>query len=484
MSRVYVLSLIWPVLAIVLSQQSLAQSAPGGVSGSLSFWLRADAGVTQSGGLVSNWQSQNSGNQVSESNSARQPSLNSNALNFNPGLSFDGSDDRLFTNSGFASHTQISVFNPANTVSTSLPVQVVYAHSLATLNSNAGLGIGNLNLVSSSFPVSNLFSSTDVNVNSGGEYIGYLSSTLFSTDDPYLVTLRQDVANSLETIRVWGATNIPSIRNPSQYGVFTDQGFAIGQRFGDNFRLSYEGDVMELISYSTSISNLDLAKIESYLAIKYGIALSQSLGRDYIDSSGNVIYNARGTKTDFTFNIAGIGRDDASALNQKQSKSNSLDSVQNVTAGLISMGLGTIAQDNASNTNTFSQDLSFLVWGHNNASTEYSESLIHNGAALTRMGRVWAVEETNSVGAVTIRVQDPAFNVANLQLVIGNNANLDSPTSVHPLASDANGGFTVSIDFNDGDFFSFAQPSPVSDQDCDLLYPIAAANGSIATVCL
>jgi len=56
----------------------------------------------------------------------------------------------------------------------------------------------------------------------------------------------------------------------------------------------------------------DLAKIHSYLAIKYGITLMTS----YRNSSGGTVWN----QTGYT-NVFGIGRDDASGLYQKQSRS-------------------------------------------------------------------------------------------------------------------------------------------------------------------
>jgi flagellar basal body L-ring protein FlgH len=58
--------------------------------------------------------------------------------------------------------------------------------------------------------------------------------------------------------------------------------------------------------------------------------------------------------------IAGIGRDYTSALNQKQSTSANGD--------ILTIGLGEIASSNQANSSTFSSDHSFLTWAHNGAS--------------------------------------------------------------------------------------------------------------------
>ena len=72
----------------------------------------------------------------------------------------------------------------------------------------------------------------------------------------------------------------------------------------------------------------------------------------------------------YTNNIAGLGRDDFSGLDQRQSRSSAPG------GGLVTIGLGTIAADNPSNTNAFATDKSFLVWGHDFAVEPGSSILI------------------------------------------------------------------------------------------------------------
>ena len=68
------------------------------------------------------------------------------------------------------------------------------------------------------------------------------------------------------------------------------------------------------------------------------------------------------------FTFAGIGRDDASGLNQKQS-------MNSETGALVTIALGSYAVDNASNSNAFSSDIQFMMWGDDNTSTTVATGL-------------------------------------------------------------------------------------------------------------
>ena len=74
--------------------------APGGVGGNLVLWLKADASTTIATG-VSNWTDQSTaGNDVTQGTGANQPGLITGALNYQPVLTFDGTDDLSTTNTG------------------------------------------------------------------------------------------------------------------------------------------------------------------------------------------------------------------------------------------------------------------------------------------------------------------------------------------------------------------------------------------------
>lgn len=153
-------------------------------------------------------------------------------------------------------------------------------------------------------------------------------------------------------------------------------------------------------------------------------------------------------------NIAGVARDDASVLGQKQSKS--------VNAGLqVVVGNGNIiAATNFLNASTFSADKSALIWGDNAGSVT---AWTATGAPYLRqvVARKWRVQETGTVGSVKVQVADDS----------GSNGLPTESTTVY-LLTDADGDFTtgatetamtlngnnweVNKDFMTGQYFTFA----------------------------
>ena len=101
-----------------------------------------------------------------------------------------------------------------------------------------------------------------------------------------------------------------------------------------------DGAIYEVVAYASLLSTTEREQVESYLALKYGI----SLGHNYVASDASTLWNAT-TNATYHNDVAGIGRDDNGVLNQKQSKSQS--------GGIVEIGLGTLAADNASNANSF-----------------------------------------------------------------------------------------------------------------------------------
>jgi hypothetical protein len=122
----------------------------------------------------------------------------------------------------------------------------------------------------------------------------------------------------------------------------------------------FPGDIQEVIWYQGTLSALETQKVESYLALKYGISLDQAAPYNYLASDGSIIWNAS-MAGNYNRDIVGIGRDDDSGLNHKQSTS--------VNEEVLTIGLGSsIASSNATNAATFTTDKTFLTWAHNGGS--------------------------------------------------------------------------------------------------------------------
>lgn len=205
---------------------------------------------------------------------------------------------------------------------------------------------------------------------------------------------------------------------------------------GSSVDFPWTGTVNEVIGYSDKLSDADMQKINTYLAIRYGVTLGQgnntvntvgnfhigenAANYDYLATNGTKIWNATTLNT-YRNHIAGIGRDDNEGLVQKQSTSVNFSANNQVT-----IGLGGIFASNAANsTNAFTNDRSYLVWGDNGQSTTLladmgtpatTPTFTYNGytslstastATMTgnfRMKRVWAVTSTSFTQSVQVAI--------------------------------------------------------------------------------
>ncbi|MFH6991106.1 T9SS type A sorting domain-containing protein [Flavobacterium sp. FlaQc-48] len=82
----------------------------------------------------------------------------------------------------------------------------------------------------------------------------------------------------------------------------------------------FKGSISEILVYNRVLNGLETQKAASYLAIKYGISLSQFENKNYVNSKGETIWDAEKHKG-FSSSITAVGRDDASGLLQVKSNS-------------------------------------------------------------------------------------------------------------------------------------------------------------------
>lgn len=159
----------------------------------------------------------------------------------------------------------------------------------------------------------------------------------------------------------------------------------------------WNGNINEIIYYPWQLSAADRQKINSYLALKWGLTLNQTTATHYLASDGSVIWNAT-TAGIYNNDITGIGRDDCGNLNQKQSTSTDGNDI-------VAMGLGSIAANNLLNNNVFNSDKTFLVFAHNGSvitnktTTNIPASL---GSCYSRLQREWQVQAIGTSGTVNM----------------------------------------------------------------------------------
>ncbi len=156
---------------------------------------------------------------------------------------------------------------------------------------------------------------------------------------------------------------------------------------------SFKGIIPEVIVFDRILTAKERIQVETYLALKYGISLSQPGYTFLLNSGGDVIWNGK-DNPDFPSHIAGIGRDDASGLYQKQSASS-------YNPALLTIGAGEIAENNSRN-RALMPDKSFLIWGDNQQPLLFEKEVQGHPE---RLGRKWSVTASGSVAGMKTEVR-------------------------------------------------------------------------------
>ena len=470
-------------LSIIGTKFKTVTKGPGGVFTNLETWLRADQlngyRTVADNVKVNTWKDVAKGNNANVIDSistvfTNRPVYNNNAsynINFNPVVSFNNNPSstlRDFTGiqnkaelngtSGFYTNEQYIVVindNPEIVSSTTPSIDLFCAQAQ---NSNpysddaTGFGLGGFTVRFDSEVVSYCLGSTATGGTSvAPELRGYgvsLQGTAATVAHlPKILSARNNTAINGQELYA-NASRIDNMEvGVPQFVNSSNSRFWLGR--SQIFSGSFGGRIAEVITYSLRKNETtEKRRIESYLAVKYGITLGQNgISMDYQNSNGAVIWNAT-ANTGFNYNIAGIGRDDSSMLYQKQSRSVN-------TPNDITMALGSLSSTNSANQNTIGDDDTYLIWGNNNGtlnaqpeiSVNMSSSIapaLQTKVNFISIGRTWEVVETGG-DVPTVTVSIPAEMLT---------ATLSPP----------------------GDYLMFISNSPVFDPSAE--YRVMKANGT------
>ena len=108
---------------------------------------------------------------------------------------------------------------------------------------------------------------------------------------------------------IWGESSRSVITTGYSYSTDNLNGnTTFSGSFGNK---TFEGYIPELIAYGRMLTPLERRKVESYLALRYGITLKNS----YLDSSGNLVWDMTSEQS-YHHRVTGIIRDDAGSLYQ------------------------------------------------------------------------------------------------------------------------------------------------------------------------
>ncbi|MCO6498774.1 MAG: T9SS type A sorting domain-containing protein [Vicingus serpentipes] len=412
------------VLLFSIHKNTKSQVRPGGVANTtLELWLKADAGTnctTDACGITS-WTDQS-------------PSTNSAT----------GTGNTTYLNNSFNYNPSLNFTNDAQPISGSI-----------TRTNGTGSTI---------FVVGNIPSITDKCLIE----IGTVSNRGFWMDDRYAgnaaysfqtdvtsIWVASDPGSTSATPLYQDGRNFHTMAKTYNTDWTTGAAYYLGDdRTGGN---QLTGNIAEVIFYDQQLSAADQQKVESYLAIKYGVTLSNDNDGnattfeapngnginegDYVNSSGTVIWDASANST-YHFDVTGIGRDDTSSLNQQKSLSENTDATVLIDKG-----------------GAFGSDNDFIIWGNDNGLKATTTVNVHPSYTY-RLERIWKAQVTGTPGNVTLK-----FIIANNNtpadyalLIDGIDTDFSSGATAHTTGASISGDtitFT-NVALSDGDFFTLA----------------------------
>lgn len=350
-----------------------------------SIWLKADAGVSfNNGSQVTSWTDQSgNANNVTQNTNNRRPTYQSNSINFNPALDFDGANDFLQGNAGFSNTTLFMVARSDLNITNATPGQTILTANITNPASDAYFfTLGSVTAAFGNEVITH-------GLGNSTEYRKVLTGNTTIPNVPHLYST--DHNNTIRNAAIYfDGSQIDNNTANTFINSQNNRAFRVGGNLYVWGGIYFNGQIAEILSFPTNLSSTDREIINSYLAIKYGIPLTHA----YRDIDGITIWS----EATYSNNIAAIGRNDCFNLNQKQTTSSDI-------GAFITIGLGAIASDNNSNNNSFNTDQSFLFWGNDNDDNGVIEEINSELPAgiQTRLDREWKIRNINQVGAVEVQ---------------------------------------------------------------------------------
>lgn len=400
-------SVIMGILCLTIAGAVQAQS-PGGVTGAMR-WYKADAGVTT--GATLTWTDQTGVANATQTTAANQPAYNTSGaslLNYNPSFTFNP-----------VAPIDMLTFDDAGMVAGNNPRSVF---TVARTNTAAGTfewitGYGT-NTAGGTFGMLRAFDNVLVTSNVGND-LG-LTGNPYSAQTPVL-----SYGAALPTTTLKGSANGSATASLAVGSLNTTLSGASGGFIGAKGAAveGWDGIISEIVYFNTEVNGTNKQKVESYLAIKYGITLDPATV-NYVNSAGTTTYNIDAT---YKNNIIGISRDNASGLLQKQSRTPD-DSLK------VFVGGATVAASNAANTGSVTNDLSSLIVGNNGAQMRGDLTATKPAGIYTRFARVWKVTNTNFSDAFAMEIKWDSiatFSLSDIRLLVSSSPDFSAATVIN-----------------------------------------------------
>ncbi|MDC3337476.1 T9SS type A sorting domain-containing protein [Flavobacteriales bacterium] len=353
-------------LIFIGKQTVFSQKGPGGVgttdgTSNLSLWLDAGSisGIANNANMTGTWEDL-SGNGYDAIIGSAPQYKTSGGGNNQPSLYFDDDDNEFMIvpeNSEIMPTDEVSIFVAANFENGSDQ----WASIISSYDDNAGNdgwaferngGSNNMNFWVDDYTNENCFLPMTYNQNE-------VWSMVFNTTDNVGYAYLSENTCSFP------------FNGPMDYHGGANDDLLIGAGADDGGPGYFmRGDICEVIVYDVAVNDAQRIIISNYLAAKYNITLNN------FD-----IYN-EDDNGDYDFDVSGIGRTDASNIQDD------------------SQGSGMLRIFNPTNLGNDE----FMIWGHNNGTTNATNTTDIPASVDARLDRVWRISERNTNNTSNVNV--------------------------------------------------------------------------------
>ncbi len=373
------------------------------------------------------------------------PTLQMNSVNFNPEILFDGSGNGQALHARSVCREEMTIFimfRAPGAGTTAETQRLLYGGDIETHHSsttNLSLGVSNGNRFSIGRTRFGFDPDASVLLEGNIDLLGQPAIGVFTRQINGLAAQTERL-----TTKVNGILDVNTLRNDVMAQFDTYPFIRLGKHFNSNDpNRNLTGGISEILVADGLLDANSIQRVESYLAIKYGITLngSASLGSisgnssyQYLAADGTIIWAIDPT---YRFDIAGIGKDryedfDAELpgttgdlklrynLHQRISKSENSEAILTMSTS------PNFITDNLDQTRTpintggsFSTDHNYLIWGSDRQSiAEVNSELPPLLPQITsRIEREWRVQMNNSTGLTPINGVSVRINLSGSTII-------------------------------------------------------------------
>ncbi|MGG2112569.1 S-layer homology domain-containing protein [Lysinibacillus pakistanensis] len=437
-SLAMMLSLVLVLSSFLAGGMPVSYAAEGETSSWVKpvLWLKADDGPTVDNGKFTGWEDKSVEPvqftlDVPSGQEARTPKYNANGVNFNPSVTFSnptnsnhyGTSAKLVGDKQITFQSGYAVYKPnGGALVGSVEIQHYGAIIMGSYGSNFAVGNGASSTYRYIPGASNVrYQLVQYEIKDKIEHTGKI--------DGKPVTLAR--GNQFEPITITPVVGATAGTSSENWG-------------------GLNGEVAEIILFN-EMTTSDAAKIETYLAVKYGITLNDG-NSDYVAASEATVWDAA-KNSGYKKNIAGIGLDTIEGLHQKQSRS-----INTGTQIVISSGQLTETNEVDSSELTDGQ---YLIWGDNGAELKFTQPV--GNLNMNHTERIWKVQNTGSVDEVNIAIPKASVPTGT-KLLVGTSETDFTTATPHPMIEVTVGGtdyYVTKATLANGQYFTFAAALPV-----------------------